>query len=309
MGTNSTSLSRRSYWDAAARLLAGGVLGFVCLLGCASGVHGRSSTGSEPFAMLQQRLIKDGFDGSLIQAIYARPGVTLDGRGLAAYFLHREATLNYDQFLKPASIDEAKDYLRKHRADLEHAQQFYGVEGEVVTAILLVESRLGTFVSKRRVLNTLSSLAALDEKALRDKLWQIYVKDKAPASKEPFERWALRKSAWAYGELQAYLKYVKAQNVDPVSVRGSYAGALGFAQFMPSSVLEFGRDGNSDGQINLFEHRDAIASVANYLKQHGWKPGLSRDEAFRILLCYNHSSYYADTILKVADRLSRPRPG
>jgi membrane-bound lytic murein transglycosylase B len=290
------------------RLLATGLLSFVCLLGWADGIHGRPSTRSDPFAMLQQRLISDGFDSSLIQAIYARPGVTLDERGLTAYFLHREATLNYDQFLTPSSIDKAKDYLRKHGAALEHAQESYGVEGEVVTAILLVESRLGTFVSKRRVLNTLSSLAALDEKAMRDMLWRTYVKDSAPASRDPFERWALRKSAWAYGELQAYLKYVKAQNVDPLSVHGSYAGALGFAQFMPSSILKFGRDGNKDGQINLYEHTDAIESVANYLKQHGWRPGLNRDEAFRILLCYNHSSYYADTILKVAERLSRPRP-
>ena len=308
MGTNSTLLFQRSCSDVLSRLLAAGFLSFVCLLGWADGTHGKPSTRSDPFAMLQQRLISDGFDRSLIQAIYARPEVTLDERGLTAYFLHREATLNYDQFLTPSSIDKAKDYLRKHGAALEQAQEFYGVEGEVVTAILLVESRLGTFVSKRRVLNTLSSLATLDEKVMRDMLWQTHVKDSAPASKDPFERWALRKSAWAYGELQAYLKYVKAQNVDPLSVHGSYAGALGFAQFMPSSVLKFGRDGNKDGQINLYEHTDAIESVANYLKQHGWRPGLNRDEAFRILLCYNHSSYYADTILKVAERLSRPRP-
>ncbi len=308
MGTNSILLFQRSYWDVLSPLLAAGFLCFVCLLGWADGTHGNASTRSDPFAMLQQRLISDGFDRSLIQAIYARPEVTLDERGLTAYFLHREATLNYDQFLTPSSIDKAKDYLRKHGPALEHAQEFYGVEGEVVTAILLVESRLGTFVSKRRVLNTLSSLAALDEKAMRDMLWQTHVKDNAPTSKDPFERWALRKSAWAYGELQAYLKYVKAQNVDPLSVHGSYAGALGFAQFVPSSVLKFGRDGDKDGQINLYEHTDAIESVANYLKQHGWRPGLNRDEAFRILLCYNHSSYYADTILRVAERLSPLRP-
>jgi membrane-bound lytic murein transglycosylase B len=308
MGTISTSLFQRKQWDVMSPLLAAAVLGFVCLLGWADGTHGEPSKTAHPFATLQQRLIGDGLDRSLIDDVYARPEVTLDEKGLTAYFLHREATLNYDQFLTQSSIDKATDYLRKHEAAFQHAQGLYGVEGEVVTAILLVESRLGTFVSKRLVLNTLSSLAALDEKAKRDMLWRTYIQERAPASKDPFERWALRKSAWAYGELQAYLTYVKEQNVDPLSVHGSYAGALGFAQFIPSSILKFGRDGNKDGQINLYEHTDAIESVANYLKQHGWRPGLNRDEAFRILLCYNHSSYYADTILKVAERLSRPRP-
>ena len=307
MGTNSTLLFQHSHWDVMSRRLAAAALSFVCLLGWADGAHGEPSRRPHPFGTLQQRLIGDGFDRSLIKAIYARPEVTLDEQGLTAYFLHREATLDYDQFLAESSVDHAIGYLKKHGAALLHAQELYGVEGEVVTAILLVESRLGTYVSKRLVLNTLSSLAALDETAKRDMLWRTYIKESAPASKDRFEGWALRKSAWAYRELRAYLKYVQAQKVDPVSVYGSYAGALGFAQFIPSSILKFGRDGNKDGQINLYEHVDAIESVANYLKQHGWRPGLNRDEAFRVLLSYNHSSYYADTILKVAERLSRLR--
>jgi len=308
METISTSLFQRKQWDVMSRWLAAAALSCLCLLGWADGTHGEPSRRPHPFGTLQQRLIGDGFDRSLINDVYARPEVTLDEKGLTAYFLHREATLNYDQFLTQSSIDKAIDYLRKHGAAFQHAQAVYGVEGEVVTAILLVESRLGTFVSKRLVLNTLSSLAALDETAKRDMLWRTYIKERAPASKGQFEKWALRKSAWAYGELQAYIEYVKAQNIDPLSVFGSYAGALGFAQFIPSSILKFGRDGNKDGQINLYEHTDAIDSVANYLKQHGWRPGLNRDEAFRIVLCYNRSKYYADTILKVAERLSRPRP-
>jgi len=308
METISTSLFQRKHCDVVSPLLAAVVLGFVWLLTWADGAYGESSKTAHPFAKLQQRLIGDGFDKSLIDNVYARPEVILDEKGLTAYFLHREATLNYDQFLTQSSIDKATDYLRKHEAAFRRAQGLYGVEGEVVTAILLVESRLGTFISERLVLNTLSSLATLDESAKRDMLWLTYIKERSPASKDHFDRWALRKSAWAYGELQAYFTYVKEQNVDPLSVYGSYAGALGFAQFIPSSILKFGRDGNEDGHINLYEHADAIESVANYLKQHGWRPGLNRDEAFRILLCYNRSSYYADTILKLAERLSRLRP-
>ncbi len=298
--TSSTLLFRHSHLKPAVRTLTTVVVGFVCLLGWADRGRGEPPT----FATLQKRLVRDGFDRFLVRAIYSSPEVTFDQQGVTAYFSHREATLNYDQFLTRSSIDGASGYLNKHRRALRQAQKLYGVEAEVITAIMLVESRLGTSVGKRLVLNTLSSLAALDEKTVREMLWHTEVKHTTPGSKRQFETWARRKSAWAYNELKAYLRYVKAQNLDPLSVHGSYAGALGIAQFMPSNVLKFAKDGNRDGQINLYQHGDAIESIANYLKQHGWRPGLSRRKAFRILLSYNSSTYYAETILKVAERLS-----
>lgn len=303
-----TLLFRYSYWEAALRLLAVAVLSFFWLIGCTDNAYGEPSSRPDPYATLQRRLIRDGFDRALIRSLYSRPELTFDQQGLAAYFSHREATLNYDQFSAQSSIDQAIDYLRQHQKALKQARSVYGVEAGVIAAIILVESRLGTFIGKRLVLNTLSTLAALDDKDSRDMLWHTYVKHKAPGSRSQFDTWACRKSTWAYGELKAFLKYVDAQKVDPYSVHGSYAGALGIAQFVPSSVLRFARDGNRDGQINLCDHEDAIESVANYLKQHGWRPGLKRHEAFRILLYYNHSRYYAETILKVAERLGKPRP-
>jgi membrane-bound lytic murein transglycosylase B len=305
---NFTLLFRHSYWEAPLYLLAVVVLGFVWLIGCADNAYGEPSTRQDLYATLEERLIRDGFETSLVRSLYSRPEVTLDGKGLAAYFSHREATLNYDQFLTQSSIDEAVAYLGRHQEALKRAQSVYGVEKEVVSAIILVESRLGSFIGKRLVLNTLSALAVLHDKDSRDRLWHSYVKDKADGSKDEFDRWAARKSSWAYKELKAYLKYVNTQGLDPFSMRGSYAGALGIAQFVPSSVLKFAQDGNRDGQINLYDHEDAIESVANYLKQHGWRPKLKRHEAFRILLRYNHSKYYAETILKVAERLGTFRP-
>lgn len=305
---NFTLLFRYSYWEAALNLLAVAVLSLVWLIGWADNAYGERSTRHDPYATLQDRLIRDGFEGSLVRSLYSRPEVILDQEGLTAYYLHREATLNYDQFLTRSSIDQAIGYLGQHRKALKEAQSAYGVEKEVVSAIILVESRLGTLIGTRLVLNTLSALAVLDDKNSRDRLWRSYVKDKAGGSKQEFDSWALRKSTWAYNELKAYLKYVHAQDLDPFSMRGSYAGALGIAQFVPSSALKFAQDGNRDGQINLYDHEDAIQSIANYLKQHGWRPGLKRHEAFRILLRYNYSRYYAETILKVAERLGKFRP-
>ncbi len=305
--TNSTSLFRPSFGRAALRFLAIMVFGFIWLVGCADRVRGEPLKGPNPFAPLKTRLIRDGFDRPLIRSLYSKPEVAFEQKSISTYFLHREAALNYDQFLTRSSLDKAKDYLGRHQKALERSQSVYGVEGEIITAIILVETRLGTFIGKRLVFNTLSTLAALGDKDIRGRFWEAYLKGKADVSKEQFDAWAARKSEWAYSELKAYLEYTKAQGLDPLSMRGSFAGALGIAQFIPSSVLQFARDGNRDGQINLFDHEDAIESIANYLNQHGWEPGLSanRKEALQVLLRYNQSTYYANAILNVAERLSK----
>jgi membrane-bound lytic murein transglycosylase B len=84
---------------------------------------------------------------------------------------------------------------------------------------------------------------------------------------------------------------------------GSIYGAVGICQFMPSNILRFGVDGDGDGTVNLFHASDAMHSLANYLKYHGWKPGLSREKQNRVLRHYNNSATYANTILAVADAL------
>jgi membrane-bound lytic murein transglycosylase B len=288
-------------------MLAIAALSFVWMLAWAGSALSGASKEPSPFDALKKRLVQDGLGEAVIKALYARPEVSFDHEGITSYFSHRESTLNYDQFSSRTSIAKAGAYLDKHGKALQQARKDYGVDSEIVAAILLVESRLGTFIGKRSVFNTLSNLAAIGDTATRDMLWNTYVKDKTSGSKKGFDKWASRKSAWAYRELKAFLKYTAAERIDPVSLRGSYAGALGFAQFVPSSVLKFGKDGNKDGQINLYDHGDAIESIANYLKRHGWKPDMTRDEAFRVLLRYNNSKYYANTILEVADRLSKVR--
>lgn len=285
--------------------VAAAVVVVACMLGWASMANGGPNAGVDPFGALQDDLVRDGFDGSLIRDLYSRPEVSFDQKGIATYYLHREATVDYGQFLSKSLINRAMDYVREHRAALEEAQGTFGVEKEVITAIILVESRLGGFIGSRLVLNTLSTLAALGRNDIRDRIWTTHLKGKEEGSRPMFDSWAARKSTWAYDELKAYLKYVQMHGIDPLSVRGSFAGALGIAQFVPTSVLRFARDGNHDGRIDLFDHEDAICSIANYLGQQGWCPSLKRGDAFRVLLSYNNSKYYADTILDVAERLAQ----
>ena len=107
----------------------------------------------------------------------------------------------------------------------------------------------------------------------------------------------------AYKELKAFLKYTAKEKMDPIGINGSYAGAMGIAQFVPSNILAFAKDGDSDGHVDLFNHADAITSIANYLKHYGWHPGIGRKKAHKIIFLYNHSNYYVDTIFKISKLL------
>jgi len=254
------------------------------------------------FKTLQERLVSDGFIAKGIHYLYKQPGVDFDVDGVSLYFVHTESKLNYDQFLDPKPIQNAKNYMLTHKTRLTEAEKNYGVDREVITAIALVETRLGTYTGNRSVFNTLSSMAALGDKNVRNALWKK-IESKSKMSLKRYHTKADQKAGWAYKELKAFLNYTAKENVTPLDIIGSYAGAMGICQFMPSNIKTLAKDGNNDGRVDLFDHADAIMSIANYLKHYGWKPGIKSKKAYDVVYRYNHSSYYVKTVLKIADKL------
>jgi membrane-bound lytic murein transglycosylase B len=261
-----------------------------------------SKNSNNYFDSLQKRLIKDGFDKDRISELYKRPEVYFEKKGVSRFLVHREASLNYNQFASKKSIRNALKYMERHQKILERTEKTYGVEKEIITAIILVETRFGTSLGGPSVLNTLSTMASLADPDVRNMFWVKVSKSTRPSRKQ-FEKWVKRKSSWAYIELKAFLNYTAKENMDPAAVPGSYSGAMGIAQFMPTNVLSFARDGNDDGQINLFDHSDAIISIASYLKHYGWYSGIDGKKAYNVIYHYNHSKQYVDTILKVSSLL------
>ena len=218
------------------------------------------------------------------------------------FFTYSEAKMDYDQFANDWSIRKAKKFMQTHQADLDRVEEAFGVESQVITAILLVETGLGTSTGNWSALNTLSTMASLKEPEARNRFWELIPKAKR-ISRKKFEQKAARKSGWAYRELKAFLTYAYQQGLDPAEVPGSIAGAIGYAQFMPSSILAYGKDGNNDGSVDLLNHADSMASIAYFLKRHGWRPGISREKAEKVIYHYNHSEYYVNVILKIANLL------
>jgi membrane-bound lytic murein transglycosylase B len=283
-------------------LLCKPILLLILLLGIIP-CNGMLLAQEESFQQIMKRLQTDGFNADQIQSLYAKPDVQFDPQTVSRFFMHSESRVDYSKFLSEPAIQQARWYLFRHDAELVAAENRMGVEKEVITAILLVETRMGNYLGDSSILNTLSSLAALqDNPALQARVWNAMPAERR-ISESLFKEKVLKRSQWAYDELKALLRYASREGIDPVSLRGSYAGALGIAQFMPSNILTYGIDGDGDGHVDLFDHADAIASVANYLKQYGWKKGIDDAKAREVIFHYNHSQPYVDTILKVAQRL------
>jgi len=290
------------------RTLFSGCFLFLFFIPCLICSHVISPAFAQPtakgneFHALAERLIKDGFAPEKIQDILDNDAVFFNPDGVSMFFVHSESSLNYDQFLSKKSITKAFQYMEEHQETLDRAQKIHGVDKTVITAILLVETRLGTFLGKRTVINTLATMAALTDETLRERIWKAIPKEKQP-EKEIFLKKVEKRSRWGYEELKALIKYTDRESISPEAIKGSYAGAMGISQFMPSNALTLAMDGNNDGKIDLFDHSDAIFSVANYLKHHGWDPGISRQRQHEVLFRYNHSNYYVDTLMKISDRL------
>ena len=204
-------------------------------------------------------------------------------------FLRKESKDIYAKFLTPAVAAQGRAYIQAHRAALSRAEAQYGVAPEVIVGILTVESGLGSNTGKYPVFNVFASLAVMDTPEIIEAL------NLGAAGRDRLKK----KAAWGRRELQVFLEYCAAHHLDPYSYCGSWAGAMGFCQFLPSSLKSCGVSANGKGPVDLFTHDDAIFSIACYLKKSGFQRQ-NRASWRRAVLSYNHSDAYADTILTLA---------
>jgi len=272
------------------------------LISCTSATAGKNDW--HQFQELQSKLIADGFDPDSIIKLFSNPRLFFNVDDVTLFFVHSESRLNYKQYLYSSVIILAKKYMQVHLTDLDAAEKHYGVDKEIVTAIILIETNLGTLLGKSPVFSTLATMASLTEPHLKEKLWRR-IPVKRRLSRKQYDQKVDQKAEWAYDELKAFIEYTSGEQIDPYTIYGSYAGAMGIAQFMPSNIIPLGRDGDNDGRIDLFKHADAIASIANYLQHYGWRSGINSKDAYKVIYKYNHSKPYVKTILAIAKKLER----
>ena len=147
-------------------------------------------------------------------------------------------------FLKNKRIVDGKKFIKKNIDTLERAEKEFGVPKEIITAILGVETNFGNNMGGYRVIDSLTTLGFDDP----------------------------RRSKFFRSELIQLFLLTRENDLDILKIKGSYAGAMGYSQFISSSYRAYAIDYDGDGYVDLFNSiDDAIGSIANYLKRHGWK--------------------------------------
>ena len=149
------------------------------------------------------------------------------------------------KLITPDNVQNGVVFWNQYEDALNRAWQVYGVPPEIIVGIIGVETRWGRVMGKTRILDALATLSF-----------------NYPRRAEYFS-----------GELETFLLMARDEQDDPLNLKGSFAGAMGYGQFMPSSYKQYAVDFSGDGHINLWDPVDAIGSVANYFKAHGWVKG------------------------------------
>ena len=259
----------------------------------------------DEFAAVKERLVRDGLSETQVAMAFEPPPEPLFGT-VAQTMRIREGRLNYGQFLQPAALTRARQFQKTHEPILARAEKTSGVDRSVIVAILLVETGFGSYTGKTPTLAIFSTFALMNQESARDRIWaMLSPSDRERWGREKFDQKLLDRSRWAYGELTALLRWCEEQGKRPESFKGSVMGALGWPQFLPSSLVRFGKDGNRDGRVDPYHPEDAIFSIANYLRGHGWCEAKSQEQREAVIHCYNKSQPYVQAVLGVASRLDR----
>lgn len=220
----------------------------------------------------------------------------------------RESPRLYTSFYSPKRLKATREYLKTHAKYFSEAEQKYGIDRRIIAAILLVETGFGKITGKETVVYRLARLAnASDPQNLINNHARLKKIDKSITFKQVKDRGKYLEDLFAE-QVEAAIKIAQQQTIDVFSIKGSSAGAFGYSQFLPLSYLRFAVDGNKDGTISLYQHGDAIHSIANFLSHYRNLAPEGSDSLRAAIWEYNRSDPYIDTIIGVAKKMGYIRP-
>lgn len=205
--------------------------------------------GTDAYNAFEAKMIKDhGFKAKELKALFSK--AEYKQSIIDAISRPAEGTMTWARyqkiFLKDRRIRMGAEFWKENKAILDRAEKQYGVDPAIISAIIGVETRYGDITGGYRVIDALSTLSFHYPK----------------------------RAKFFVGQLEEILLIAKQENVDPLTLNGSYAGAMGMPQFIPTSYTHYAVDFNGDGVRDLWDsNEDVIGSVANYFAEHKWQAG------------------------------------
>lgn len=268
----------------------------------------------DKFRTVVERLVRDGWNRSFVESCFRDSRVEFIPKMVAINVRKPGSSDNsaYAWMYTDDSRDACTTFIDKYSSILAGAEQKYGVDRQTIAALLRCETRHGSVTGTYHVFSVYASMALMPEKRWVDsnitRARAVLADRRADSAtiRAELERIRSRASTrgdWAYKELVNLLRIEQSRRCDAMGLRGSWAGAFGWSQFLPSSYLRSAVDGNGDGKIDLFDPADAIHSTANYLHKAGYRMGntSARRSALR---SYNNSIAYVESIVTLGDRVA-----
>ena len=252
---------------------------------------------------LTARLVADGFDRGRVEALLGDKRLAINPVTLANAIVYRDTQIDWSMFLAEERLSRARAFIAANRELLAAATARSGVPVGVIAAILMIESDFGAYRKLHPVFNVFVTLLWAAEPANFETVRAIIQKRLPDVTAERVREKTKTKARWAYEQLTYLLKIAEREKIDLPTLEGSWAGAFGMPQFIPSSFWGYAVDGSGDGRADLYNVADAVFSVGNYLKSFGWRGGLSEDKQRAVVRRYNNSELYAATVLSAAAKL------
>ncbi|QER42436.1 lytic murein transglycosylase [Thermodesulfobacterium sp. TA1] len=260
----------------------------------------------KPYVEDLKNRVKNDLKGKVpedyIEEVFSSPELAYLPNLMIKRLTWKETKLPYHQFLENQRIERARNFLQENLTFLEELEKIFGVDKEVIVGIFLVETNLGQNTGKFPVFNVFFSLTLSGNK---DLLKNFVYDENLSLDDERNSNIIAKRSNWAYNELLYFLTICYQNKWDPFSIRGSIFGAFGYPQFVPKSYVIYGYDWDGDGKVDLFKMEDALASIANYLKKEGYNLNGTLEQKKSVIMKYNISEPYANTVLAIAEKLKK----
>jgi membrane-bound lytic murein transglycosylase B len=271
--------------------------------------HARTKMETKLPGFAWKRVVKDlrkeGFDPGFIKELRAHYQKKDRDRTLKLNILGFLNPTDHTIQVTPDAVEGAKKFVAENKAVFDEAEKRYGVPREVVSSLLWIETRHGAIRGDFNVPSVFLSLLEARNQRVQSALYREASRKRSPAAielgpkglREKIRSRVERKSEWAIEELRA-LQKLRQDKQDVFKLEGSFAGAFGIPQFIPSSFSRWSATTKPDGKADLSDPADAIMSVSNYLKQSGW--GETEESKRKAIYAYNHADDYVEAILRIA---------